>query len=159
MKARSLGNAGSVAQERRLSTMSPFEGDRRHARRRWIIGLTATLVFVGGLAQVWLSTRVAQTTGRISQLADQVHATEIDLSIARADLSQQRLFSELHDSAARAGFARQGHLEEVALAPQPAAQAPVVEQLAADLVRGSFRLMTEARAQDRPEVSGRATRR
>lgn len=155
MKARQMGSGGRSNMDGRRGATSPFQWDRGRARRRFFIAFTGVCVFAGCLAQVWLTTRVAQSTGRITRLADEVHATEIDLSIARADLSQRRLFSELHDPARRAGFARQGHLEEVTLAPAPSPGAPVVEQLAADLVRGSFRLMTEARAQDRPEVSGR----
>lgn len=135
-------------------TALPFREERSRAKRKVLLGAGVAGLFVACLIQVWLTTHVAEATGRVNRMAQSVELTEIDLAIARAELSQRQVFSELSASAEKAGFRRDGRIEEVALGGETPQRSPVIEQLAEDLVRGSFRLMSEARAQDlRPEES------
>jgi hypothetical protein len=134
---------------RRVRGAAAFRRDRGRGRRRAFLALAAGLVFASCLAQIWLTTEVAEQGSRVNRLAAEVGLKKTALSISQAELSRHQTFARVRSAAELAGLASGGQVEEVALAPDPAAASGVLGQVAADIRRGSWLILTEAVAGDR----------
>ena len=127
-----------------------FRQDRNRARNRIFLLLGGVVIFTACLAQVWLTTEVADRNCRVNRLEREVGMTAVGIEISQAQLSRRQIFGELHGAAEVVGLARGGPREEIALEFETLPDDGVLEQIAADIQRGSWLLLTEAVAQDRP---------
>lgn len=141
------------------TALGGFADDRQRLERRIGLSFMVAIVFVVALARVWLTTEVSDHVSRVHHLERAIAQVGVDLSIARSELDERRIFAEIAPGAEVAGLARQGARHEVPITETPEPIASARADLASDLERGSRLLIAEAVAADAPREPGRARSR
>jgi hypothetical protein len=134
-----------------------FREDRGRVRRRLGFALVVAVFCGCGMLRIWMSTETAACGSRISSLKGENQRLGTDLTVARSQLDQRRMYGALMVPAEKLGYGTRGERRLLPVEPDPPAPPapPLWAQMGTELRASSRLILSEALAQDR-KAGGRS---